>query len=284
MEFKAKDRRLEGDTTLRQCQLVQLFLLEVFDAICKEFGLRYFLDFGTLLGAVRHGGAIPWDDDLDVSMPEDDYRKFLAIAPNVLPKGVLLQTPFANGGWFTGISRLRDCKSFYCESWTNPSQPSGIYIDIYPLLSRKKLPRSIGNSLFDLQHVAYCNLIGNKIAQSYSVAQVWRHALMSFVWKFTAIVAHLIEFIVSLFLMKRCWTQLPGPTSCYRQFLNDDIFPLKNICYEGSQFPAPNKMEKILEVYYGDWRRLPPESKRNPRDKMKLVLPMQAPDEWWAKS
>lgn len=112
MEFKARDRRLEGDTPLRQCQLVQLYLLEILDKVCKKHGLKYYLDFGTLLGALRHNGAIPWDDDLDVSMPIDDYNKFISLSPEELPQGVLLQTPKTNGGFFTSISRLRDCKSF----------------------------------------------------------------------------------------------------------------------------------------------------------------------------
>ena len=69
-----KDRRAEGDTPLRQCQLVQLHLLHVLDAVCKELGLTYCLEGGTALGAARHNGFIPWDDDLDVGMPMKDYK------------------------------------------------------------------------------------------------------------------------------------------------------------------------------------------------------------------
>lgn len=282
MEFKAKDRRLEGETPLRQCQLVQLYLLEILDEICKEHGLRYFLDFGTLLGAMRHGGAIPWDDDLDVSMPEEDYKKFLAIAPGELPKGILLQTPQTNGGWFAGISRLRDCKSFYCESWTNPHEPSGIFVDIYPLLARKRLPKFLGRTFFAVRCFTYSNLIGNRIAQSYTVLQMWRHVFMALGWKIVDLFAILFEGIISLFIIRRCWTQPPGPTIRYRQFSDDDIFPLGVVNYEGRQFPSPNWPEMLLKTYYGDWHQLPPDNERNPRAKMKLVLPTQAPDEWWA--
>ena len=70
------DNRLEGDTPLRQAQLVMLRMLKIFDAICIKHGLTYWLDGGTLLGAVRHGGFIPWDDDLDVCMPLDDFEKY----------------------------------------------------------------------------------------------------------------------------------------------------------------------------------------------------------------
>jgi len=73
------DRRPEGDTPLRSCQLVMLRLLKVLDRVCWEAGLRYWLDSGTLLGAVRHGGFIPWDDDVDVKMPPEDM--YISVPP-----------------------------------------------------------------------------------------------------------------------------------------------------------------------------------------------------------
>lgn len=60
---------------------VELHMLEAFDEVCKKYGLTYYVDFGTLLGAVRHQGFIPWDDDIDVVMFRDDYERFQAIAP-----------------------------------------------------------------------------------------------------------------------------------------------------------------------------------------------------------
>jgi lipopolysaccharide cholinephosphotransferase len=62
-------------------------MLAEIDGICREYGLRYFADFGTLLGAVRHKGFIPWDDDIDIGMLRADYERFNAVAPHELPKG-----------------------------------------------------------------------------------------------------------------------------------------------------------------------------------------------------
>lgn len=276
MEFKAKDRRMEGETTLRQCQLVQLYLLEVLDEICKKYGLRYFLDFGTLLGALRHGGAIPWDDDLDVSMPEEDYFKFLSVAPGELSNEILLQTPMTNGGAFTGTSRLRDCKSFYLEGgWCYP-RASGIFVDIYPLICRRYYPKFIGKKMSQLRALAVCSEIGNRIEINYTIIQLWRHAIMALFWRAINLFSEVFRYIVSIF-GRKIWTMTPELEGRFWQFENDDIFPLGSHLYEGREFPIPHNAEKILEKYYGNWKELPPEADRQPYSKMKMILPLQMP-------
>ena len=78
---------------LRECQLKQLAILEVIDHVCKANGIEYWLDGGTLLGAVRHGGFIPWDDDIDIAMRKDDLERFIEVAQKQLPEHLFLQTP-----------------------------------------------------------------------------------------------------------------------------------------------------------------------------------------------
>ena len=82
------DNREEGCDELGQAKLVMLKLLRVFDDICRKNNLKYWLDGGTLIGAIRHNGFIPWDDDIDVAMLSDDYEKFIEIAQQELPDDV----------------------------------------------------------------------------------------------------------------------------------------------------------------------------------------------------
>ncbi len=86
------DRREEGKDALEQAHLVMLRILLVFDRICKAHNLEYWLDWGTLLGAVRHKGFIPWDDDLDVAMMPEDFKAFCKIAARELPEDMFFQT------------------------------------------------------------------------------------------------------------------------------------------------------------------------------------------------
>ena len=76
---------------IKELQAVALEILLEFDKLCRNKDIPYFLDCGTVLGAVRHGGFIPWDDDIDVGMLRKDYERFLAIAQHELPEFLVLQ-------------------------------------------------------------------------------------------------------------------------------------------------------------------------------------------------
>ena len=101
---------------LRKAQLIMFNLLKELDKVCKKNNINYWLDSGTLLGAVRHKGFIPWDDDIDICMLEKDYKKFLKIAKKELSENVFLQTEETDKNyiWFP-YAKLRDRNSVFIE-------------------------------------------------------------------------------------------------------------------------------------------------------------------------
>lgn len=281
MEHSIEDRRLEGDTLLRQCQLTQLYLLEVFADICDKHNLRYFLDAGTLIGAMRHKGFIPWDDDLDVGMPEKDYKEFLKIADRELPEGILLQTPKKFPGTKEPCARLRDRYSFYCEQSTNVELPSGIFIDIYSFVKYPKLPLSFTGPIGKLCYYAWISERVHRTRLNSSIVGVFVSGVKALAWRFLYVFSKLIFRSLTLcsktvlkYSPEMGWWDFPGAEE-------SDVFPLVKREFEGGMFYTPNDSDKFLTIRYGDWRTPPPEGSR--RIHHSIICPTQAPDTPWAK-
>lgn len=115
-------------------QTIELDMLKQFVEICNRLELEYFLVCGSALGAVKYRGFIPWDDDIDVAMPREDYQRFLRKAPSLLPDYVFLQN-FRTDPEFPHIfSKLRDSRTTFIEAGVAHRKiHHGVYIDIFPL-------------------------------------------------------------------------------------------------------------------------------------------------------
>lgn len=133
-EIKTDKKEQEyADAKLRRLQLVQLEMLKVLDEICKRNDIHYQLFAGTALGAVRHRGFIPWDDDLDVVMLREDYEKFLKIAPQQIGNAYFLQKEFSEH-WPMQFSKLRKNDTAFIERYIAKDEQThmGVYLDIFP--------------------------------------------------------------------------------------------------------------------------------------------------------
>lgn len=113
---------------------IELDIYLKFAEVCKRHNLKFWGDGGTLLGAVRHNGFIPWDDDMDVIMPRQDYNKLLEIGPKEFDDPYLLQTPYTDPGFAFSYTKLRNSNTTCISKWfAKGGFNQGIQIDIFPL-------------------------------------------------------------------------------------------------------------------------------------------------------
>lgn len=281
MKFLSADKRLEGEGLKEQVCLAELYLLDVFVEICKEYNLKYFLDSGTLLGAVRHQGFIPWDDDIDVGMPVDDFKRFLAIAPQVLPRSIMVEQPSFFWGRPESFAKLRDRASFFCEKTTNVQSPCGIYIDIFPFEQYPQSPRWLVRRLTRCASSANASFKVYLSAVYHSPMGLLIAAMKSAIWKFI-----LRACIVGMRLLRRAsrtkWRYCAGIGFAEQFGIDDhDMFPLSQVVFCGKEYSAPHNSDAMLRAYYGDWRTLPPPEKRQWH--ASIICPTQAPDAPWAR-
>ena len=248
---------------LRECQLVQLKILHAVDEICRRHGLRYFLHGGTLLGAMRHNGFIPWDDDLDVGMPIADFRKFVRIARKELPAGLALQEAGDAPHISIPFLKIRDTGTFYCEVGQHmlASDPSGIYIDVFPFEKMPKAPLSV-------QHVLMRMISSPWMRQRWLLAKASDHVLLSPLFSLAAIAcwaAHGIGRLV--------FSAIRMVLPCEDYFLileKGDPCPFKiawfepfsKHVFEDAEFSIPADADACLRASYGDWHKVPPPEER----------------------
>jgi lipopolysaccharide cholinephosphotransferase len=143
------DDRLTGATTLRQAQLVMLRILRIVDHICRKHGIPYWLDAGTLRGAVRQQGFFPWDDDAAIAMRRADFERFAMIAPQELPEDLFFQTAATDPHYRHVLPKVRDRKSLLVEDTENAPYCQGIFVDVFPFDS---YPNRAVMDLLTLRH------------------------------------------------------------------------------------------------------------------------------------
>lgn len=261
------------DGRLRQAQLKMLAMLEVVDSICLKHGLNYWLDAGTLLGAVRHQGFIPWDDDMDIGMPRACYEQFLRIAPQELPDHMFLQTIHTDPGYFNMATplKIRDRSSRYIEKHEQGNEPyvQGIFIDVFVY---DRMPE-------DAKQRKRYKFLAKKISRflntKYGVINAGHYAtLYKMIGKLLP--KALLESSLQHIIHKANTSSSPylgrGYHCVGKNFLHqEDIYPLKRAQFETGMFHIPNKAAEILTQQFGDYLSLPPVEERTLRHCKELI-------------
>ena len=262
---------------------LQEAILDVYEAIrviCDRHGLRYYASGGTALGAMRHGGFIPWDDDLDLEMPREDFERFCALANAELPADLRLMTWSNTYGYdylFAKVICTDAGRVGSIEEKTGLSLTQGLFVDIFvadyfPKGRIAQIKRIVSRAVVKMRQYALMGTTGLGPKRKFA-------AFFGKVWNF---LAHDGKTYVDLLrddetLCSSChkddagtmgisawfqfdWRRFRGA----QQILPSDYGKMRVVPFGRTTIPVPERVENYLQIRYGDWKKLPPEDKRKP--------------------
>ncbi len=239
---------------LRNMQLRMVEMLEYLDSVCLRHNIKYWMGAGTLLGAVRHQGFIPWDDDLDIEMTRADYKKLIRILRKENSGRFVLQTPRTDWNYVFPLAKLRDTGSRITELRNSGKnyRYKGIYIDIFYLDRGNTF---LARLTVNLQKFIWVlSLVKNDpLGIIPAIRFAFRFVLHEIIFPFLRLCARLFGIRTLI---------LPYGTgfTAFRDL--KEIFPLQRILFEGKYFNAPADTDAYLKRLYCDYMKLPDRDKR----------------------
>lgn len=250
---------------LHQLWSVEIEILDEIHRICVENRLRYSLAYGTLIGAVRHQGFIPWDDDIDILMPREDYDRFLSIWDHASRPGFAIVTADNSADYNNNFAKVKKDRTTFIQSEAQKSRAfhKGIFVDIFPM--DRRAPKGLADRA---QFLAFAlNLLYNRGYPSGAggVLGLGERTLLALIPKklYPKCSAAAAKFsrrwngdnsleLVAANTIKSC-----------RYFYKPDIFNrLTMLPFEGKQYYAFQDYDDVLRVEYGNYMQLPPEEER----------------------
>lgn len=252
------------DENRKKIWAIVLDILIQFDSICRKHDLKYFLAFGALLGAIRHKGYIPWDDDLDVCMPRKDFELFVKYAQLELKEPYFLQIPGEDNGYYFAFPKIRNTNTCcISEAFRYEKFNQGIALDIFILDNFK------GDD-FD----GYYNKVNTLILEN--SANMRRNnphpsdtdieRMNNFVYRDPQQVLNEIEHISTKYNSESCENCIVSGLTVHRPqkivYKWADVMDLIDYTLYGYKFLIPRNYDSVLSVTYGDYMTFPPESQR----------------------
>ena len=247
----------KAEGVLRDIQLADLRILREIGRVAREANLTWWIDFGTLLGAVRHGGFIPWDDDIDICMVREDYARFVEVFNRLKQDDELEAVLYSEKNGRTNIIKVRHRRL------------EGLFVDVFPIDVCKKKMTDEEKLTFskELQRLIMTN---RKKGKEQGDVKAYHARCLAMRDKYLPPVCSHTD--------KDAETVFYGYEFChlthrYNAFEYNDIFPLKTILFEGEVFPCVAETDRYLTYVFGDYMALPKEvrshidvSRYTPRD------------------
>lgn len=233
------------ESNLRKAQMRMLEMLVFFDGFCKKNNLRYWLDGGTLLGAIRHKGFIPWDDDTDIAMPAQDFSKLAKLIGNQQIGDFVFQTHETDPGYYRCWGVLRDLKSKYVHNDDLYSERTikykGLQIDVFPVISEYNKFTFAISKYFKIAIDHFWS------AKPSVFNQLMTKSIFALATKFVFPLFHLLVRKKNKDLI------FDYGVGFWREKRHEqDIYPLGTVVFEGYTFMAPKSPLAYCKRIYGE--------------------------------
>lgn len=254
------------EDTLQHIKDVELLILKDFIDICEENNLDYYLFFGTEIGAVRHQGFIPWDDDIDVIMFRDDYERFLKIMEKINSEKYTIFDIRYDEQYFFQFGRLSLNGTYWAEYWDSQVDfKLGIHIDLFIL---DKVPDNSFKRFLYMRRCLllckFCSIASIKIKEG-GFANVIANSLHSIFNKIGLTPKYYQKKLLKLFKKYEnsdCKYYADLTMNEQPFFKLNDFKPAKKVKFEDIYANIPNNQEATLGQIFGDYMQLPPEEDR----------------------
>ena len=254
------------DNMRAQLKVKQMELLKMFLAVCDKHGLLYFAVGGTALGAVRHGGYIPWDDDIDVALPRPDYQRFLEVAQQELPAGYFLQTHKTDPEYRNDFAKIRNSNTTFMEMTSSLLRiDHGIYIDIFPIDGYPE--NKLAARILEIKK----KLLKLYVAKDYIYPD--KNMLRSVIQFFAKCALYGVPTAEVVNRAERMYMKYPYET-CDTVVCHGGAWKEREICpkaqygkgvtgyFEGMEVRLPEKTHEYLTHKYNNYMQLPPPEKQ----------------------
>lgn len=264
-EFLKEETRCDFfvDSTRKKIWAIQLDLARELTRVCNEINVKFFLHAGSLLGAVRHHGFIPWDDDFDVAMLREDYEKLLK-HNTLFEHPYFLQTPHTDPNYAFSFARIVNDKTTYCsEMFSYQGYHAGVCIDIFPV---DPWIRSKGEAVYN--EVAQLNRENSTFMRmkNPNLDEDNQKRVAAWAKKDPVAVYDRIQALASQFLKEDADSLADGVVTVWKY--GKDIYPANSfdkqvyVPFEGMELPISSRSHEILRALYGDYMIYPPLKKR----------------------
>lgn len=272
---------MNQEEALKRLQATELEMLRVFRDWCSKKHITWFIDSGTVIGAIRHEGFIPWDDDIDVGLPRKDYDRLLAESKIDFPAGYSIHTSSDSGYTSLFAKMYKDGTVFATNNSIHSGCDQAIYIDIFPydfLPADKKARKKQSLACANCQRLMYLHYLSDISVPHKGWAGTIEKILCKlghFIAKKALSPDKIQNKFDSLADYKGdvCNKMMSLPWCGYvPEFEYDDLLPPTQVRFAGLEVPAPHNPISYLKKLYGNWEVLPPVEERHTHMPRRLVF------------